>query len=96
MNENEELSSWLESRRLIISKLSSLETDIRECTTKIDRVFDVMRDRNAEVSEKVSAQLTELKIGMATVDVKIKIWSAACGCVAGGIAAEVMQLFMHH
>lgn len=73
MNENEELSSWLESRRLIISKLSSLETDIRECTTKIDRVFDVMRDRNAEVSEKVSAQLTELKIGMATVDVKIKI-----------------------
>jgi phage host-nuclease inhibitor protein Gam len=82
MDDEREVSSWLESRRLIISKLSSMETDLRDYGQKVERVIEAMRERHSETSEKVAAQMAEMRVTIAMVEVKLKIWCALIGCVA--------------
>jgi hypothetical protein len=96
MADGEEVTSWLESRRLIISKLSGLETDLRDYGLKVERVLDAMRERHNEATEKTSSQMAEMRVTVAMMEVKIKIWSAVIGLAAAGAVTLIAQFITRH
>jgi hypothetical protein len=93
---DDEVASWLESRRLIISKLSSMETDLRDYGQKVDRVIDSIRDHHSETSEKVAAQIGEMRVVVAMVEVKLKIWCALIGCIASACITFIVDFVIKH
>ena len=84
--------SWLESRRLIISKLSSLETDLRDYGQKVERVLDAMRERQSEAAEKNAQQIAEIRVILAMMEVKVKLWTAIIACAASGAVTVIAQI----
>jgi hypothetical protein len=96
MTDGEELTSWLESRRLIISKLSSLEADLREYGQKVERALEMTRERHSEATEKIAEQMAEVRVNIAMMEVKIKIWSAVIGLTASGVMTFITQTFLKH
>jgi hypothetical protein len=89
MADSQEATSWPESRRLIISKLSGLETDLRDYGQKVELVLDAMRERHSEATEKMSSKMAEMSVAIALAEVKLKIWSAVIGSVASGAVALI-------
>jgi hypothetical protein len=89
MGDGEDITTWLESRRLIISKLSGLETDLRDYGLKVERVLDVMRQRHADATEKMSAQLAELRTTISMMEMKFKVWSTVIGLLASGAVTVI-------
>ncbi len=93
---DDEVTSWLESRRLIISKLSSMEIDLREYGQKVERVMETMRDRHSESTEKFVAQMSEMRVTIAMVEVKLKIWCAMIGCMASAVVTLLVDFVVKH
>jgi hypothetical protein len=91
MADNQEATSWPESRRLIISKLTSLETDLRDYGKKVDHVLDAMRTHHDEAVEKMSLQIAEMRTTIAMAEVKLKIWSVVIGLTASGAVTLIAQ-----
>ena len=92
MQDTEEYISWLESRRLIISQLTSMDISIRELGDRIDSYTEVSRERTLEVASQAEAGITALKIRVATRDLMGLLSSGGIGLVAGSVAAAVVQL----
>jgi phage host-nuclease inhibitor protein Gam len=93
---DEEVTSWLESSRRIISKLSGLETDLRDYGQRVERVIEVIRDRQGESTEKFAAQVAEMRVTIAMVEVKLKIWCAMIGCVASACVTILVEVLLKH
>jgi hypothetical protein len=95
MQTAEEYSSWLESRRLIISQLSTMEAAIRDLSTRIDRYSETSRDRATEMSKEAQAGISELNLRVAMLELRAKLWGGLVGLAAGGVGTAVVQLAMH-
>jgi hypothetical protein len=99
MPEGEEFSSWLESRRLIISQLSAMEASIRDLGVRIDKYNDTSRERANELSREAQDGMSDLRLRVAMLELRAKLWGAGLGVLSGASATGVTQLFMnsfHH
>jgi hypothetical protein len=95
MQSAEEYSSWLESRRLIISQLATLEASIRDLGTKIERFNDSAREKAIEVAKEAQLGIADLNLRVAMLELRAKLWGGVIGLAGGGVATVVVQLLMH-
>lgn len=90
--QSEEFSSWLESRRLIIAQLASMNDSIKDLSAKVDRFNDGARERTDEMSGEARRAVNDLNVRLSILDMRVKMWAATIG-LASGVAGEiVMQL----
>ena len=94
MPDTDEYASWLESRRLIISQLATLEAAIRDLGSKIDRFNDSAREKAIEVSKESQLGISDLNLRVAMLELRAKLWGGVIGMAGGGIATVVVQLLM--
>jgi hypothetical protein len=95
MQTSEEYSSWLESRRLIISQLATLEASIRDLSMKIERFNDAAREKAIEVAKDAQLGIADLNLRVAMLELRAKLWGGVIGLAGGGVATVVVQLLMH-
>jgi len=95
MQNAEEYSSWLESRRLIISQLATLEVSIRDLGSKIDKFNDTARDKAMEVAKEAQLGFSNLNLRVGMLELRAKLWGGVIGLAGGGVATVVVQLLMH-
>ena len=94
MHDGDEFPSWLESRRLIISQLTTMESAIRDLGSKIDRFNDSARERAVEVAKEAQTGIAELNLRVAMLELRAKLWGGVIGLASGGMATVVVQLIM--
>jgi hypothetical protein len=95
MQDSDEFSSWLESRRLIISQLATMEAAIRDLAGKIDKFNDSAREKAIEVAREAQSGISELNLRVAMLELRAKLWGGMIGLVAGGVGTAIVQLVMH-
>jgi hypothetical protein len=95
MQANDEYSSWLESRRLIISQLGAMDSSIRELGSKIDKFNDLAREKAIEVAKEAQAGITDLNLRVAMLELRAKLWGGIIGLAAGGVSTVIVQLVTH-
>jgi hypothetical protein len=94
MQDTDEFSSWLESRRLIISQLATMEAAIRDLGAKIDKYSDSAREKAIEVARESQLGMSELNLRVAMLELRAKLWGGIIGLAAGGVGTAVVQLVM--
>jgi hypothetical protein len=94
MQDADEFSSWLESRRLIISQLATMESAIRDLASKIDKFNDSAREKAVEVARESQLGISELNLRVAMLELRAKLWGGIIGLAAGGVGTVVVQLVM--
>lgn len=94
MQDTEEFVNWLESRRLIIAKLSTLDAAIGALDAKIDRCNEVARERTAEMFNDTQKGIVALKSRAAVRELQGIMWSVAIGFMTGGLASVIVNLLM--
>jgi len=92
MQDAEEYSSWLESRRLIISQLATMESAIRDLGGKIDKFNDSAREKAIEVAKEAQIGISDLNLRVAMLELRAKLWGGIIGLAAGGISTVIVQL----
>lgn len=95
MPEGEEFSSWLKSRRLIISQLSAMDASIRELGVRIDKYNETSRERANEMSREAQDGMSELKLRVAMLELRAKLWGASLGVISGAAATGITHLLMN-
>jgi hypothetical protein len=95
MQDADEYASWLESRRLIISQLGTMEAAIRDLSAKIDRFNDLAREKALEVAKEAQAGITDLNLRVAMLELRAKLWGGVIGLAGGGVATVIVQLVTH-
>jgi hypothetical protein len=94
MQDTDEYSSWLESRRLIISQLATMESAIRDLGSKIDKFNDSAREKAIEVAKEAQTGISNLNLRVAMLELRAKLWGGIIGLAAGGVGTVVVQLVM--
>ncbi|MGA3001284.1 MAG: hypothetical protein ABSE20_06145 [Acetobacteraceae bacterium] len=94
MRDADEFSSWIESRRLIISQLATMEAAIRDLGSKIDKFNDSAREKAIEVAKEAQSGISELNLRVAMLELRAKLWGGVIGLAAGGVGTVVVQLIM--
>ena len=94
MQDADEFSSWLESRRLIISQLATMEAAIRDLGSKIDRFNDSAREKAIEVAKEAQLGISDLNLRVAMLELRAKLWGGMIGLAAGGVGTIIVQLVM--
>jgi hypothetical protein len=94
MQDAEEFSSWLESRRLIISQLATMEAAIRDLGSKIDKFNDLAREKAIEVAKDAQSGISDLNLRVAMLELRAKLWGGAIGLAAGGVGTVIVQLIL--
>ena len=92
MQDTDEYSSWLESRRLIISQLATMEAAIRDLSSKIDKFNDLAREKAIEVAKEAQAGISDLNLRVAMLELRAKLWGGIIGLAGGGVATVIVQL----
>ena len=92
MPDSDEYSSWIESRRLIISQLATLELAIRDLGSKIDRFNDSAREKASEVAKEAQSVISDLNMRVAMLELRAKLWGGVIGLAGGGVATVIVQL----
>jgi hypothetical protein len=87
-------SSWLESRRLIITQLKSMDDAIRTLTEKIERQSDVARERIVVVATDTQKDLADLRVRIAMLEVSAKIWGGVLGLVGGSLGTLILDVLL--
>jgi hypothetical protein len=87
-------SSWLESRRLIITQLKSMDDAIRTLTEKIERQSDVARERIVVVATDTQKDLADLRVRIAMLEVSAKIWGGVIGLVGGSLGTLILDVLL--
>ena len=95
MQDADEYASWLESRRLIISQLSTMEAAIRDLASKIDKFNDSAREKAIEVAKEAQSGISMLNLRVAMLELRAKLWGGIIGLAAGGVGTVIVQLVMH-
>ncbi len=95
MQDADEYASWLESRRLIISQLGTMESAIRDLGVKIDRFNDSAREKAIEVAKEAQSGISDLNLRVAMLELRAKLWGGLIGMMSGGMATVVVQLITH-
>jgi hypothetical protein len=92
MTDNEEYSSWLESRRLIISQLAMMDGSIRDLSTRIDKFNEVARERAVDAAREAQTGIADLNLRVAMLELRAKLWGGVIGLLSGGVATAIVQL----
>jgi hypothetical protein len=92
MPEADEFASWLESRRLIIAQLATMESAIRDLAGKIDKFNDSAREKAIEVAKEAQSGISELNLRVAMLEMRAKIWGGVIGMFGGGVATVIVEL----
>jgi hypothetical protein len=92
MQDAEEYSSWLESRRLIIAQLAAMEAAIRDLAGKIDKFNDSAREKAIEVAKDAQTGISDLNMRVAMLEMRAKLWGGVIGLAGGGVATIIVQL----
>ena len=87
-------SSWLESRRLIITQLKSMDDAIRSLTEKIERQSDVARERIVVVATDTQKDLADLRVRIAMLEVSAKIWGGVIGLIGGSLGTLILDALL--
>jgi hypothetical protein len=95
MQDNEEHSSWLESRRLIIAQLAAMESSIRDLSARIDRFNEASRERATEIAKEAQTSISDLNLRVAMLELRAKLWGGVIGLLGGAVATVIVQLGMH-
>jgi hypothetical protein len=95
LQDTDEHNSWLESRRLIISQLATMEAAIRDLGGKIDRFNDQARDKAIEVAKEAQFGISDLNLRVAMLELRAKLWGGIIGLVAGAVGTAIVQLVVH-
>lgn len=95
MQDADEYASWIESRRLIISQLSTMEAAIRDLASKIDKFNDSAREKAIEVAKEAQSGISMLNLRVAMLELRAKLWGGVIGLAAGGVGTVIVQLVMH-
>lgn len=84
-----EYSSWLESRRLIIAQLNTMAASIKDLGDKVDRFNEGARERSDDMSKEAREAVNQLNVRLSVLDMQVKTWAAVIGlgCGAGGTIA---------
>ena len=61
MQQNDEYASWLESRRLVIAQLSTMEESIRDPSAKIDKFSEAAREKAFDVAKDAQLGISDLE-----------------------------------
>ena len=93
-DDSEATASWNESRRLIISELRRVDDSLKGLETKIDQLNDKSRDRIGMVEAQVGAQLSDMKVRVAMLEVRAKIWGGMVGFFGGAVASGVVDILV--
>jgi len=94
MQDAEEYASWLESRRLIISQLATMESAIRDLASKIDKFNESAREKAIEVAKEAQSGISELNLRVAMLELRAKLWGGFIGLGAGGVGTVIVQLML--
>jgi hypothetical protein len=94
MLDADEFPSWVESRRLIISQLTTMESAIRDLGGKIDKFNDSARERGIELAKESQSGIAELNLRVAMLELRAKLWGGIIGLASGGVGTVVVQLVM--
>ncbi len=92
MQDSEEYSSWLESRRLIIAQLAAMDSSIRDLGSRIDRYSETSRERTAEMFKEAQGSIADLNLRVAMLELRAKLWGGIIGLVTGGAATGIVEL----
>lgn len=84
--------SWVESRRLIISQLRSMDEAIRSLADRIEQQNEKGRDRISVFESHVQTGLSDLNVRIAMLEVRAKIWGGMIGFLGGAIASGVIDI----
>jgi hypothetical protein len=93
-HDSEEYLSWIESRRLIIAQLATMESAIRDLAGKIDKFNDIARENVIKVGKEAQAGIADLNLRVAMLELRAKLWGGLIGLAGGGVATIVVQLVM--
>jgi hypothetical protein len=93
--EGEDHPSWLESRGVIISQLTALDAAIRDLSVRIDRYSEMSRERTEELAKAAQSETSDLKLRVAMLEMRAKLWGATLGLLGGGIATGAVQLILN-
>jgi hypothetical protein len=94
MLDTEEFANWLESRRLIIAKLSTLNESVIALDGKVDRYNEVARERTAEMFNECKAAVADLQLRSDTKELRARLWGAAFGLLTGGVSAAIIEMLL--
>jgi hypothetical protein len=94
MQDADEYASWIESRRLIISQLATMEAAIRDLASKIDKFNDAAREKAVEVAKEAQIGISDLNLRVAMLELRAKLWGGIIGLAGGGVATIIVQLVM--
>jgi len=92
MQDSEEYSSWLESRRLIIAQLAAMDSSIRDLGSRIDRYSEASRERAVEMSKEAQIGIADLNLRVAMLELRAKLWGGVIGLLTGGAATGIVEL----
>lgn len=92
----EDDGSWLESRRLIVNQLRTMEETIRGLAEKIEKQNDAARERVVVIAAETQQAIGDLKVRIAMLEVSAKIWGGLVGMLAGAITTLILDLAMGH
>lgn len=95
MQDTDEYTSWLESRRLIISQLATMEAAIRELGAKIDKFNELAREKAVAVAKEAQSGISDLNLRVAMLELRAKLWGGIIGLAAGGVGTIIVQLVLH-
>jgi hypothetical protein len=92
MQQNDEYASWLESRRLVIAQLSTMEESIRDPSAKIDKFSEAAREKAFDVAKDAQLGISDLNLRVAMLELRAKLWGGMIGLLGGAVATVIVQV----
>src|SRR4051812_12406041 len=81
--DDNEIASWVESRRLIISQLRDMSSAIRGLSEKIEMQNEKGRDRISTIENQMQTSVSDIKVRISMLEVRAKIWGGMVGLIGG-------------
>jgi hypothetical protein len=86
-----ESMSWLESRRLVIAQLESMDKALRELSSRVDSFATYSREQLDRNNREQTALIAAIQTRLAIVEYTSRIWSVGAGIVSGAVATAIFQ-----
>src|SRR4051812_15930968 len=94
-SENEELLSWVESRRYIVAQLATMDLSIKDLGSKLDHNAEALRERTVALALENQTAIAALNVRLAVLELRAKRRNALVGVIIGIAATVAAQLILH-
>ena len=89
----EDSDTWIEYRRLVLGELERLNATTTLLDRKLDELRNEIRSENDRRDAATAAQISELKVSVAMLQVKSGLWGAGSGLLVA--LGEILLMKMH-